>query len=187
MVSLLGKDAKLGAVGSCIYYMDEPSRVQIWGGLKVNMLLGIPQIITDPSKASQVEYLVGASILLRRKVLEDIGLLDDKYFMYWDDADLGYRMRGLGWQIAIATESKIWHKWSTASDKKKKAKVDLLNSRAGVRFLTRYSPYPWLSIILGLSLRVFYRLLQRNLPAIHSLLLGTYQGIADLRKSKLLE
>lgn len=57
----------------------------------------------------QVDVLLGACILLRRKVLDQIGLMDEKYFMYSEEVDLCFRVRRAGWPIYWVPEAKIIH------------------------------------------------------------------------------
>ena len=52
----------------------------------------------DENKANPVEVLSGAFNMLRRKALNQIGLLDEDFFMYGEDIDLSYRMLIGGWQ-----------------------------------------------------------------------------------------
>jgi len=52
----------------------------------------------DENKANPVEVLSGAFNMLRRKALDQIGLLDEDFFMYGEDIDLSYRMLIGGWQ-----------------------------------------------------------------------------------------
>ena len=47
---------------------------------------------------SQIEVISGAYCLLRRKALDEVGLLDEDYFMYGEDIDLSYRLLKGGWQ-----------------------------------------------------------------------------------------
>ena len=52
----------------------------------------------DENQANPVEVLSGAFNMLRRKALDQIGLLDEDFFMYGEDIDLSYRMLTGGWQ-----------------------------------------------------------------------------------------
>jgi GT2 family glycosyltransferase len=56
-----------------------------------------------------VEALLGACILARRKVLDEVGLLDENYFMYSEEIDLCYRVRKAGWPIYWLPEAQIVH------------------------------------------------------------------------------
>ena len=51
----------------------------------------------------------GANLLLRRQMLEQVGLFDDDFFMYYEDTDLSWRARLFGWQVLYAPEALVRH------------------------------------------------------------------------------
>jgi len=51
----------------------------------------------------------GAAILLRRTMLEDVGLFDEDFFMYYEDMDLSWRARRRGWKILYVPEAVVRH------------------------------------------------------------------------------
>jgi GT2 family glycosyltransferase len=51
----------------------------------------------------------GACMLLSREALSDVGLLDEQFFMYWEDADLCYRLTENKWKVAYIPDTKIIH------------------------------------------------------------------------------
>lgn len=51
----------------------------------------------DPRQATKIEVISGAFMLLRRKMLDQVGLLDEDYFMYGEDIDISYRCMKGGW------------------------------------------------------------------------------------------
>lgn len=62
---------------------------------------------TDENR--KVDVLLGACILCRRQALDQIGLMDEKYFMYSEEVDLCYRIRQAGWSIYWVPAAKIIH------------------------------------------------------------------------------
>lgn len=52
----------------------------------------------DPKQASQIEVISGAFMMLRHEALNQVGLLDEDFFMYGEDVDLSYRLLKGGWQ-----------------------------------------------------------------------------------------
>lgn len=62
-----------------------------------------------PDHESDADWVVGASMMIRRKVLETIGLLDDRYFMYYEEVDFCLRARRAGFPIRYVPESVIVH------------------------------------------------------------------------------
>ena len=62
-----------------------------------------------PEVATKVDWVSGASLMVRRTVLEQIGLLDEGLFTYFDDVDLCLRARRGGWETWYVPESKVIH------------------------------------------------------------------------------
>jgi len=63
----------------------------------------------DNDKTQAVEVLSGAFMLIRKKVLDEIGLLDETFFMYGEDIDLSYRITQAGYKNYYLPEPKIVH------------------------------------------------------------------------------
>lgn len=63
----------------------------------------------DKDKNHEVDILSGAFMLMRKKVLDEIGLLDETFFMYGEDVDLSYRITLAGYKNVYFSESSIIH------------------------------------------------------------------------------
>lgn len=63
----------------------------------------------DENKTHEIEILAGAFMLMRKKVLDEVGLLDEEYFMYGEDIDLSYRIIKGGYKNYYFPETKIIH------------------------------------------------------------------------------
>ena len=70
-------------------------------------------------KIRDVGWLSGACLLARREVIEEIGLFDESFFLYFEDIDLCYRIREKGWKLCFFPDSKIFHRGGTSTDKQK--------------------------------------------------------------------
>lgn len=57
----------------------------------------------------EVDCVMGSFVLLRRSILEDVGLLDNDYFMYGEETDLCYRIKKAGWKIYYYPDATIVH------------------------------------------------------------------------------
>lgn len=57
----------------------------------------------------QVDVLQGACLLLRRQALDQVGLLDERFFMYSEEVDLCHRLRKAGWSISWLPQSVVLH------------------------------------------------------------------------------
>jgi GT2 family glycosyltransferase len=155
-------DPTVGAVGSALYFMDHPDRLQAWGGGHVNFWLGRSRHFLEPVPDQKIDYITGASLLLRRSALESVGLLDEHFFFFWEDADLGFRLRKLQWKLRVAGDSKVWHKQS-ASLRGKTAVMDALFNCSARRFFRKHARIPQWPIYIGTALRVMKRLLSGDI------------------------
>lgn len=58
----------------------------------------------------EVDAVSGCCFLVKRNTLENIGLLDESYFSFWDEADYYFRARSAGYKILYVPKARIWHK-----------------------------------------------------------------------------
>jgi len=70
----------------------------------------------------EVDSLMGAFMMVRKEVMEEVGLLDEDFFMYSEDIDWCYRIKKKGWKIIYYPEAKIIH-YKGGSSKKKRGKL----------------------------------------------------------------
>jgi GT2 family glycosyltransferase len=73
--------------------------------------IGQPDAQRPDASVRQTDYVTGASMLVRRRVLEDIGLLPERYFLYFEEVDFNVRARRKGWQLVIDSAARIQHFW----------------------------------------------------------------------------
>jgi GT2 family glycosyltransferase len=155
LVEKADQDPKIGAVGSAIYSMDQPEHLQLWGGGRVSWL-GRSHYFSGPVSDEEVQFLTGASLFLRCSTIRGLGLLDEGFFMYWEDADYCFRMRRAGWKLAVSGDSRVWHK-EQGTVGKKSERLDFQFSKSAVRFYRRNSYVPLLPIVISIFLRIAKR------------------------------
>lgn len=176
MVDLAETDPGVGAVGSLICDLADPERVLAWGGGRVDLRFGRPSHTVAPVADAELDYLTGASLLLRARALEDVGLLDEGYFLYWEEADLCYRLREGGWRLAVAPGSRILHRAPESTQRRLRQKDRHFNQSA-VRFLFRYAKHPWAAVLTGGSLRFAKRLLRGEFGRARAVARGLVGGL----------
>ena len=69
--------------------------------------------------ASEPQWVSFASVLIRKETLEDIGLMDEEYFMYYEDVDYCRRAKSANWQITYVPEARVVHLRGGSSPVKK--------------------------------------------------------------------
>lgn len=158
LVDVAESDRRTGAVGSAIYSADNPQRLEAWGGGCVNFWLGRSRHFLQPVSDKKIHFITGASFLLSRTVVESQGFFDERFFMYWEDADYCFRLRRSGWGLAVAGESKVWHKGS-ASVGNRSALMDTYFNASAARFFQKHSWVPAVPLCTGVGLRLAKRAL----------------------------
>lgn len=85
-----------------------------------------------------VDFLTGCCLLIKRQVFDQIGLLDERFFMYLEDADFCQRAKKYGFKMAYIPQSKIWH-LNAGSSKSGGELHDYFISRNRLLFGFRYA------------------------------------------------
>ncbi len=115
LVEVAESDPRIGMVGPLIYHADEPKVIQSAGGSFDRQWRSHHYGIHEPDHGQfnttrEVAWLNGCSILCRAEALEEIGLLDERFFLYNEEVDWCYRAGKHGWKILLAPQAKLWHK-----------------------------------------------------------------------------
>ena len=111
-------DAKIGLLGPKMYYYNDPDVIWCIGGkidwkLARGLHVGINETdIGQYLEKINFDYINGSAILIKRRVLNEIGLLDEKFFLYFEETDLALRASKNGYYNTYIPNAKIWHKVS---------------------------------------------------------------------------
>jgi N-acetylglucosaminyl-diphospho-decaprenol L-rhamnosyltransferase len=76
-----------------------------------------------PERTRQVDWVAGASMMLRRRVIEDAGLFDETFFLYFEETDLCRRALLTGWSTVYVRESTVMHIGSATTGMKRWKKI----------------------------------------------------------------
>jgi GT2 family glycosyltransferase len=123
LVELMDRHPRAGIAGSMLLSPEgaiqaSPFRFQgIATELDRGLSLGVVSrllsrwavVLPTPPRACAVDWVSGASMILRRTMLDEIGLLDEGLYTYFDDIDLCLRARQAGWETWYAPESRVVH------------------------------------------------------------------------------
>ncbi len=71
-----------------------------------------------PDKTVHVDYMEGACMLIRRIIIDKVGLFDESFFFYGEDADFCYRAKKAGWGVCFVHEARVIHLRGGSSTKK---------------------------------------------------------------------
>lgn len=115
MVAAGDGDPRIGIVGPMVYHFDNPTVIQSAGGMLSRYWEARHISENEPdrglfSKPRDVDWISGCCIMLRSEMIEQIGLIDERYFYYWEETELCIRARKHGWRIVHAPHARIRHK-----------------------------------------------------------------------------
>ncbi|BDP43392.1 rhamnosyltransferase (plasmid) [Deinococcus aetherius] len=181
LVNTLEAEPRTGAVASVLYDMRVPEQVQAWGGGFVRLWRGDADMYFGPVARERLHFLGGTSLLVRRAALEQVGLFDERFFMYWEDADFGFRLRAAGWGLAVADGSRVWHVGSASmgegNTRTTKSETFELNfTRSAVRFFRKHAPLPAVPILAGPGFHLLKRVLRGQWGRARAVTRGALQG-----------
>lgn len=74
----------------------------------------------DPDEMAEVDSVVGAFMVVRREVIEEVGLLDEEYFMYAEDLDWALRAKQAGWKVYYFPDVTVLHYKRRASEQNRR-------------------------------------------------------------------
>lgn len=117
---------------------------------------------------AETGFGTGCCLMLKSAMLKEVGVFDERYFMYFEDVDLNVRARKKGWKIKYVPESFIWHKNATSSGKPGSSLHNYYLTRNRLLFGLKFAT---LKTKLALLRNAFY-LYKRNLP-------GERRGVID--------
>ena len=103
--------------------------------------------LADWDRASEryVDWVSGSSMLLRRAALDQVGLLDEGYWMYVEDLDICTRLRTAGWRVLFSPELEVMHIGGTVSAGKRW--FTLVHSKSIYRYFVKFRSPGWKSAL----------------------------------------
>lgn len=136
------------AVAPQITYFDKPSLVW-YGGGTINEMLGrtehhgyLQKIRETDSKLRPTGYAPTCFLMIRRCVLDRVGLMDPSYFVYYDDSDFILRLRRAGYRLGYSPSHRVLHKVSSSTGGSNSEFTIYYTNRNRVLFIRKNIPYP---------------------------------------------
>lgn len=117
LVKMAESDDNIGAIQSRLMLFDNKNLVNSLGNSTHYLGFGFCQKYRSEYRninikdGSSIFYPSGAAVLFKVKVLKEVGFFDEKYFMYNEDQDLGWRIWLYGYKCVIALNSVVYHKY----------------------------------------------------------------------------
>jgi GT2 family glycosyltransferase len=147
-------DNKIGMTGSKICCYDDPTVIS-GVGMKINWIRGETYPIgwheRDTGQFNNhcdVDGLEGCSLLIKKRVCEEVGLMDKEYFLYAEEIDWCVRARQKGFRCVVVPESIVFHKVGASSGGNYRPIFSYYNTRNMLRTISKRFSFPKREIYL---------------------------------------
>jgi N-acetylglucosaminyl-diphospho-decaprenol L-rhamnosyltransferase len=124
----------------------------------------------DPDQVAEVDSVVGAFMLVRREAIQEVGLLDEDFFMYGEDLDWAYRITQAGWKVYYNPAVTVLHVKRAASRHSRRAAREFYRAMRIFYYKHYASSTPlWLHylVLTGINLRAGLLGVQQKLSRNH--------------------
>lgn len=112
---------EIGVVGIKAYYLDEPNKFWSRGGAQFDpwrcCFTKLGQRETDDgqyNKSEDVDSIPGGFTFLKRQVADKVPVMDERYFIYYEDSDWCFRVKRAGLRLVTSAKAKVVHKASSS-------------------------------------------------------------------------
>jgi GT2 family glycosyltransferase len=114
LVAAAESEPRVGSVQAKLVFADQPTVVQSAGTLLLSDGSGGDRGSGEPddgrySRREEIFAACAAAALYRKEALDEVGLLDESFFMYYEDTDLGWRLRLAGWKTLLEPKAVVEH------------------------------------------------------------------------------
>ena len=120
LIAAADQHPEAGCFGPWIYYMHDRDRLWFtrseWSHEKSAFTAPGKGLLASeiPQTVTGTEYVCGAALFFRAEVARRIGLLDERFFLVYEDSDWCFRARGTGFECLAVPSATIWHKVGTS-------------------------------------------------------------------------
>jgi GT2 family glycosyltransferase len=116
LVEALASDTEAALAGPAILFHSRPDCVWQGGGRFSRLRAGIVvpgkgrRAAELPDRPERVSFLTWCAVLVTRRALERVGVLDPAYYFYYEDVDFSLRVREAGMRMTFVPRARVWHK-----------------------------------------------------------------------------
>ncbi len=183
LVDKLSGNRAYGVCGSTLISYEEDNLVQTQGGCTYNKWTGLAKNIScskgrndllgEDKVENMMSYVSGAAMLVSKGFLDDIGLLSEDYFLYFEEIDWATRSKGK-YKLAYCSRSIVYHKeGATIGSNSDTRKASLLSEfylfRSKVKFTKKFFKYAMPSVYLFSALQAFNRIIRSDYKKAYSI------------------
>lgn len=171
-----------------ILYENEPDRIWFAGARSHPRLLEMRgharglRLTPTWEVSRDVDYLLGAGLLINLDAVREVGLLDETFFLYYEDLDWSLRFGDAGWRLRTVGTARLYHRVAASSGGEDTPWRRYHIARGSAVFFRRHAgrgrPLPIALFRIGSAVRTMVRLMrQGNFPAAQAHLRGLADGL----------
>lgn len=157
MIECAQADMTTGILGSKLLLYHQPDYLQAVGGSYNRWLGKVKEIGFKEKDLGQwddrkpiIDYVIGASMLVRKKFIEQVGVMEEDYFLYYEELDWAIRGKRKGWKSGFCPEARVYHKRGASINKENKSgnsrMADFYSVRNRVLITRKYFPYALITL-----------------------------------------
>ena len=133
--------------------------------------------LPEPTEAQAVDWMAGASLMVRHRTFEEAGGFDERFFLYFEETDLCLRARREGWSAVYLPQSRVMHIGSVSTGMKTWKRMPPFWFDSRLWYFTKnhgvlYAATATLALLAGALITKFRRLLQKGNPDPYKHFLG---------------
>ena len=100
-------------------------------------------LVASTTESAEIDWAMGASLLIRREIFDRVRGFDERFFLYWEDADLCRRIRDLGYTVRFVPRAHVVHAGAASSRTARRLATRAFHRSAYLYFSTHTVPSPW--------------------------------------------
>lgn len=187
--------SNVGIIGSKLMHFDNPSIIQSYGAFYNKYLASCKPIGDgeidhgqyDSYGESDFDYVVGASMLVKKDFIESVGFMNEIYFLYFEELDWILRGKDKNWTYMNSPLSRIYHKGGGSTINKGKISEFADKKQIRSRIIFTYLYYPkLLPLIISICLfSILRRLLKYGKKRAKAIALEIFYVIKEIRKGNI--
>jgi GT2 family glycosyltransferase/lipopolysaccharide/colanic/teichoic acid biosynthesis glycosyltransferase len=93
----------------------------------------------DHNATREVDWILGAAMMVRKTAISEVGPMDERFFLYFEDVDWCYRMRAFGWRVYYYPLSELVHHYKRQSAEARFGKAKRAHLESWLRFYEKWS------------------------------------------------
>ena len=187
LVGAAGQHPDAGCFGPWIYYMHDPERLWFATATWVSDSLafawpGKDRLASELSiAATRTAYVCGAALFFRASLSRQIGLLDERFFLVYEESDWCYRARRAGFECMTVPSARVWHRVGSSFGSEASPLRTYFSTRNKLLWAEKNaSRREWFRLVRRAGRRVYpeLRFDRGNRVPVHKALLWTATGFA---------